>query len=249
MTARLMLHRGAHHVSREELARTPTPARVVPSADPVLRESVARVTARKPQTWGFVLARLRVALGQTFAEQANAIGCSESALTYLSICRMPRAGRHRDLDLMATADFIAVSVVVLLDLLTANTATGQMGSVPTGECRRNSMPDPRITSPGQPTPRQPRAGAAPSVAAFGASRKPLDPLVAGIADMMTAGLAQASADGGAASEAVRKADNKHIPCLYPAVKPPELNDDGSLVDPDAGPPALPKKKKKTPKKK
>ncbi|MBA4190580.1 MAG: hypothetical protein C0467_21545 [Planctomycetaceae bacterium] len=111
------------------------------------------------------------------------------------------------------------------------------------------MPDPRITSPGQPTPRRPLAGVAPSVAAFGSRRKPLDPLVAGIADMMIAGLAQAASDGGAAGDAVRKADSQFIPCLYPAVKPPALNDDGSLVDPEAGPPALPKKKKKTPKKK
>jgi hypothetical protein len=100
------------------------------------------------------------------------------------------------------------------------------------------------------------------VAAFG-RKKPLDPLVTGIADMMIAGLAQASSDGGAAGDAARKADSKFIPCLYPAVKPPKLNADGSLVDPEAGPPALPKKKsakkaaakpapkaaKKTPKKK
>jgi hypothetical protein len=109
------------------------PRRTVPSADSVLRESVARVTARRPETWGFVLARLRDVFGHTPAEQASAMGCSVDALIFLSLCRLPRAGRHHDRDLLATVDLVAVPVFVLMDVLAANAPNCVTGTTAKGE--------------------------------------------------------------------------------------------------------------------
>ena len=59
----------------------------VPHADIALRDSVARVTAHDRRTWGFVLARLRASAGQSLADQAVALGTTESALTFLAVAR------------------------------------------------------------------------------------------------------------------------------------------------------------------
>lgn len=88
----------------------------IPEADAVLRESVLRVTAQDNRTWGFVLARLRTIHGQSPAEQAALLGITVSALTFMSICRLPRDA-HREEDLSATAALVAVPVQVLRQLL------------------------------------------------------------------------------------------------------------------------------------
>ena len=95
--------------------RRSSPA-TAPHADPALRDSVARVTATDPRTFGFVLARLRAARRQTLAEQAVALGTTESAVTFLSVCRLPRPGR-RDEDIAAVAAIVGIAVEVLRGLL------------------------------------------------------------------------------------------------------------------------------------
>jgi hypothetical protein len=93
----------------------------VPHADAMLRESAARVTARDRRLWGYLLARLRAAAGQSLAEQAAVLDVSESVLTFLAICRLPRPG-HRDEDIAAIATLVGINTQVLRGLLvdTAN---------------------------------------------------------------------------------------------------------------------------------
>ena len=87
-----------------------------PVADPALRESALRVSAGTAWMWGSVLARLRAAGGQSPAEQAAALGITESALAYFCLCRLPRPGRgHADL---AVASALAgIEIEVLHELL------------------------------------------------------------------------------------------------------------------------------------
>lgn len=88
----------------------------VPVADPALQESALRVSARTAWMWGAVLARLRAAGGQSPAEQAAALGITESALAYFCLCRLPRPDRgHADL---AVASALAgIGIEVLQELL------------------------------------------------------------------------------------------------------------------------------------
>ena len=97
--------------------RRPRPWPVaVPNADAALRASAARATATDHRVWGHLLARQRVARRQTLAEQAVALGTSESALTFLAVHRLPRAARRNE-DLAAVAAIIGIAVEVLRDLL------------------------------------------------------------------------------------------------------------------------------------
>ncbi len=84
----------------------------VPKADVVLRESVMRATARDPRSWGFLLSRVRAARGWSLADQAMALGVTESALVFLSVCRLPRAGRCEE-DVAAVADRMGVHAAAL----------------------------------------------------------------------------------------------------------------------------------------
>lgn len=95
--------------------RVPWPA-TVPHADLALRASVARATATDQRTWGFVLARQRATRQQTLAEQAADLGTTESAVTFLSVHRLPRPGHHSE-DIAAVAATIGVVAEVLRGLL------------------------------------------------------------------------------------------------------------------------------------
>lgn len=88
----------------------------VPHADAALQETAARATAKNSRVWGFVLARLRAVAGQSLAEQAAALDASESALTFLAVCRLPRP-HHRDEDLAAVSALVGVGVEVLRGVL------------------------------------------------------------------------------------------------------------------------------------
>ena len=89
------------------------PSRVPAVADAALRESVLRVTARDPLTFGFVLAKVRESRHWSLATQATALGVSsESALVFLSVCRLPRPGRFEE-DLVTVAGRMGVRVAVL----------------------------------------------------------------------------------------------------------------------------------------
>ena len=112
--------------------RVPWPA-TVPNADAALRASAARATATDPRTFGFVLARLRAVRWQTLAEQAVALGTSESAVTFLSVHRLPRAGHH-DKDLTAVGAIVGIAVEVLRKLLAdgIEIATADRAGVPPG---------------------------------------------------------------------------------------------------------------------
>jgi len=55
----------------------------VPTADAALRESVVRVTANRPGTWGFVLAEVRACRKWSLATQVMALSVSESELVFL----------------------------------------------------------------------------------------------------------------------------------------------------------------------
>lgn len=118
--------------------RVPWPA-TVPNADAALRASAARATARDRRTWGFVLARLRAAAGHSLAEQAAALGTTESALTFLAIGRLPRPG-HRDTDLAAVSALVGIEVGVLRRLLADGSEGGTAGSA--GPNRRCAFPTP-----------------------------------------------------------------------------------------------------------
>lgn len=104
-----------------------------PVADPALRESALRVSARHPRMWGSLLARLRAAGGQSPAEQADALGVTASGLAFLSICTLPRPGRI-DEDLAGASVVAGVGVEVLRELLRAGAgwsagATSTLGGV------------------------------------------------------------------------------------------------------------------------
>jgi hypothetical protein len=105
----------------------------VPVADAALRESVLRVTARDTRTWGFVLAKVRAARKWSLTTLAMALGVpSDSALVFLSVCRLPRAGRFEE-DLVAVAERMGVPAAVLrfvLDL--TNEARVANGGTTTG---------------------------------------------------------------------------------------------------------------------
>jgi hypothetical protein len=88
----------------------------VPHADAALQETVARATAKNSRVWGFVLARLRAVAGQSLVEQAAALGVSESSLTFLAVCRLPRPG-HRDEDIAAVVTLVGIRTQVLHVLL------------------------------------------------------------------------------------------------------------------------------------
>ncbi|MCE9561526.1 MAG: hypothetical protein K8U57_05680 [Planctomycetes bacterium] len=108
-------------------------SRVPAVADVALRESVLRVTARDPRTFGFVLAKVRAARRWSLAVEAVALGVSESALVFLSVCRLPRADRCEE-DLTAVADRMGVQAAVLrfvLDLAT-EAERGKHGSATGG---------------------------------------------------------------------------------------------------------------------
>ncbi len=96
-------------------------SRVPVVLDAALRECVVRVTAKKPGTWGFALASIRAARGWSLTGQAMALGVSESALVFLSVCRLPRLGR-RDEDVATVAGRMGVPVDVLKYILNATTA-------------------------------------------------------------------------------------------------------------------------------
>ena len=112
--------------------RVPWPA-TVPNADAALRASAARATATDQRVWGHLLARQRAARRQTLAEQAVALGTTASAVTFLSVCRLPRPGR-RDEDTAAVAAIIGIAVEVLRDLLAgvAETPTADRAEPPVG---------------------------------------------------------------------------------------------------------------------
>jgi len=97
----------------------------VPTADAVLRESVLRVTARDPRSWGFLLAKVRAARQWSLATLAMALGVpSDSALVFLSVCRLPRPGRFEE-DLATVAERMGIQPAVLwfiLDLATEASA-------------------------------------------------------------------------------------------------------------------------------
>ncbi len=99
----------------------------VPHADLALRDSVARATANDRRAWGFVLARLRAAAGHSLADQAGALGTTESALTFLAVGRLPRPG-HRDEDLAAASALVGIEVGVLRQLLTGGSEVAMAGS-------------------------------------------------------------------------------------------------------------------------
>jgi hypothetical protein len=99
----------------------------VPHADATLREIVARVTAKDRRAWGFVLAGLRAVTGQSLEEQAAALGVSESALTFVAVCRLPRVG-HRDEDLAAVSALVGIEVEVLRQLLAGASEVATVGS-------------------------------------------------------------------------------------------------------------------------
>lgn len=100
---------------RERRHRATWPAGV-PHADAALRESAARASAKNSRVWGFVLARLRAVAGQSLAEQAAALGVSESSLTFLAVCRLPRIG-HRDEDIATVVALVGIRPEVLRALL------------------------------------------------------------------------------------------------------------------------------------
>lgn len=89
-----------------------------PTADDTLRESVLRVTARNPKSWGFVLARMRAARRLTLVEQSAELGASESAVVFLSLCHLPRPS-SRDEDLATASALVGISVEALLGVLAA----------------------------------------------------------------------------------------------------------------------------------
>jgi hypothetical protein len=84
--------------------------------DPVLLESVYRVTARHARFWGHLLARVRAARGQTPAEQATALGLTPSGLAHLALCAAPRPDRLAE-DLRVVAGRGRVGVETLRSLL------------------------------------------------------------------------------------------------------------------------------------
>jgi hypothetical protein len=88
----------------------------LPAVDPVLRDSVIRVTAKDPRTFGSVLARLREKGRLTLEEQAAALGVSGSALVFLCVFRLPRAA-HREADLTAVVSAVGIGGDVLRGLL------------------------------------------------------------------------------------------------------------------------------------
>lgn len=90
------------------------------SADVALRESVVRVMSKRPESWGFLLSEVRTMRGWSLAAQAVALGVSESALVFLSVCRSPRQGRFEE-DLVAVACRMGIPAAALwfmLDLAT-----------------------------------------------------------------------------------------------------------------------------------
>ncbi|MBA4190579.1 MAG: hypothetical protein C0467_21540 [Planctomycetaceae bacterium] len=96
----------------------------VPTVDAALRESVIRVTANRPGTWGFVLAKVRASRGWSLAHQAVALGVSESTLVFLSVCRSPRPSRREE-DLLGVAERMGIQAAALwfiLDLATESSA-------------------------------------------------------------------------------------------------------------------------------
>ena len=100
--------------------------RVSVAADAALRDSVLRVTSKRPEMWGYMLAGLRAARGWSLAAQAMALGVPESAVVFLSVCRLPRPGRC-DEDLETVADRMGISPAVLrfvLDLATESSGAG-----------------------------------------------------------------------------------------------------------------------------
>jgi hypothetical protein len=109
---------------RRERRHRATWPRGVPHADVALQETAARATAKNSRVWGFVLARLRAVAGQSLAEQVASLGTSESSLTFLAVCRLPRPG-HRDEDIAAVAALVGIQAQVLRALLAgvANVAT------------------------------------------------------------------------------------------------------------------------------
>ncbi|MBA4192092.1 MAG: hypothetical protein C0467_29285 [Planctomycetaceae bacterium] len=99
----------------------------VPTADASLRESVVRVTANRPGTWGFALAEVRACRKWSLATQAMALGVSESALVFLSVCRLPRPG-CREEDVVVVANRMGIQVATLwfiLDLAAEATCTNR----------------------------------------------------------------------------------------------------------------------------
>ncbi len=75
-----------------------------------------------------------------------------------------------------------------------------------------------------------------------------DDFIEKLKEGIVSGLTAAHADGGKASDEAREARYARIKPLYAGIAPPALNDDGSLVNPDAGPPKDPVAKKKAKKK-
>lgn len=90
--------------------------RRLPAVDPVLRDSVIRVTARDRRTFGFVLTRSREERRLTLTEQAAALGVGDSALVFLCVFRVPSDDR-READLAVVASAVGVGVDVLRGLL------------------------------------------------------------------------------------------------------------------------------------
>src|SRR5262245_45645218 len=74
--------RGRGATMRSEGRQRATRPMEVPRADAALRESAARVTALNRGLWGHVLARLRMSAGHSLAEQAAALGGTESSLFF-----------------------------------------------------------------------------------------------------------------------------------------------------------------------
>lgn len=99
----------------------------VPHADRALRDSVARATATDRRAWGFLLARLRAVAGHSLADQAGALGTTESALTFLAVVRLPRPG-HRDEDLAAASALVGIKVEVLRQVLADGSEVAMAGS-------------------------------------------------------------------------------------------------------------------------
>lgn len=103
----------------------------LPAADDALRNSVLRATAKDHRTFGFILARLREEQRLTLAEQAAALGVSDSALVFLSVFRLPRPA-HREVELAAIATAIGIGVGVLLGLLRVELGEGAATTAPVG---------------------------------------------------------------------------------------------------------------------
>ncbi len=98
--------------------------RPTPEMDAILIDSKVRMGERAgPGFFGWHLARLRAATGQTAEQQAASMGVTKRRLAALCMCRIPRADHH-DVDLVAVARHLGIVFDDLDDLLWKAAALG-----------------------------------------------------------------------------------------------------------------------------